>query len=166
MRAVVYTDGSVYPNPGPTGSAAVLEVDGELVRARASRATGTNQTAELAAVGLALAILPASEATSIVIVTDSKYVIGCLTGAYKIKSNAPQIAALVRMLKAWPQLTFEWVKGHKGHPGNELADKLAGIARKTYEPNEWRTIDDAQLHKLRAAGPAKRKAVARSRRAG
>ena len=44
------------------------------------------------------------------------------------------------MLKPY-HITFEWVKGHKGDPGNELADDLAGEARKTYAPNEWRDID-------------------------
>jgi ribonuclease HI len=40
------------------------------------------------------------------------------------------------LVKEIPQLTFAYVRGHNGNPGNELADSLAQRAAETQKGNE------------------------------
>ena len=40
------------------------------------------------------------------------------------------------LVKEFPQLTFAYVRGHNGNPGNELADSLAQKAAETQKGNE------------------------------
>ena len=40
------------------------------------------------------------------------------------------------LVKEFPQLTFAYVRGHNGNPGNELADSLAQNAAETQKGND------------------------------
>ena len=42
------------------------------------------------------------------------------------------------LVKEFPQLTFAYVRGHNGNPGNELADSLAQKAAETQKGNDER----------------------------
>ena len=135
-----YTDGACSGNPGPGGWGVLLRaMDGErVVKERelsGGEAETTNNRMELLAAINALEVL--DRATAITIVTDSAYVKNGVTGwingwkrnGWKTANRKP-----VKNVELWQrlddaqashQVTWEWVKGHAGHPENERADELA-----------------------------------------
>ena len=139
-RLFAYTDGACSGNPGPGGWGVVLEAwDGPtLIKARdlgGGENPTTNNRMELMA---AIAALEALERPSaITLVTDSTYVKDGITGwIHGWKKNGWKTAAKkpVKNADLWQRLdaaqsrhrvTWEWVKGHAGHPQNERADELA-----------------------------------------
>lgn len=128
---VVATDGGSSPNPGPSGWA---WVDEHRSYGAGSIPHGTNNIAELTALEQALLAHPAR---SLHIVYDSKYAVMSVTEwgpSWKSsgktgKANQKQIFRIMALLekreKANLITEFEWVKGHSGHPLNELADQVA-----------------------------------------
>ena len=73
--------------------------------------------------------------------SDSEYAIGCLRldSAWDPIKNRDLIdlgRLLLNNLEV--SINFHWVKGHKGNPGNELADKFAGYGRKKMVVNDPR----------------------------
>ncbi len=150
-RLFAFTDGACSGNPGPGGWGALLQArdGGTVTRERAlsggERLT-TNNRMELMA---AIAALEALERPSaITIVTDSAYVKGGLTGwIHGWKRNGWRTADkkpvknedLWRRLDAAAQrhtVTWEWVKGHAGHPENERADELARAGMAPFKPGK------------------------------
>jgi len=135
-----YTDGACSGNPGPGGWGAVLIArDGETVlkerELNGGEAHTTNNKMELMA---AIAALEALERPStLTIVTDSAYVKDGISSwihgwkkrGWKTAGNKPvKNEDLWKRLDAATQrhnVTWEWVKGHAGHPENERADELA-----------------------------------------
>lgn len=135
-----YTDGACSGNPGPGGWGAVLIArDGETVlkerELNGGEAHTTNNKMELMA---AIAALEALERPStLTIVTDSAYVKDGISSwihgwkkrGWKTAGNKPvKNEGLWKRLDAATQrhnVTWEWVKGHAGHPENERADELA-----------------------------------------
>ena len=135
-----YTDGACSGNPGPGGWGALLIAkDGETVIKERPLSGGeaetTNNRMELLAAITALETL--STPSKLTIVTDSSYVkdgitkwiFGWKKKGWKTASNKP-----VKDEDLWKRLeeacvrhdvTWEWVKGHAGHPENERADELA-----------------------------------------
>ena len=143
-----YTDGACSGNPGPGGWGALLQAkEGDtVVKERAlsgGEADTTNNRMELLA---AIAALEALERPStITIITDSAYVKNGVTGwirgwkrnGWKTSTNKP-----VKNIELWQRLdtaqarhrvTWEWVKGHAGHPENERADELARAGMKPFK---------------------------------
>lgn len=137
---VAYTDGACSGNPGPGGWGALLRaMDGErVIKERelcGGEADTTNNRMELLAAINALEAL--DRASPITIVTDSQYVKNGVTSwIHGWKKNGWKTAAKkpVKNADLWQQLdaaqarhkvTWEWVKGHAGHPENERADELA-----------------------------------------
>jgi ribonuclease HI len=136
----VYTDGACIGNPGPGGWAwAVAGPDG---RATGQSDSGgeertTNQRMELTAVVRALETLP----ERVVVVSDSTYVVNCFRQRWWVGWRArnwcnsrrepvanqdlwrPLVAEVVDRRNG--AVEFRWVKGHAGHPMNELVDRLA-----------------------------------------
>jgi ribonuclease HI len=135
-----YTDGACSGNPGPGGWGVLLRaMEGETVlkerEMKGGEAVTTNNRMELMA---AIAALEALERPSAVtIVTDSAYVKNGVTGwihgwkrnGWKTSAKKPvKNAELWRRLDAAQtrhDVTWEWVRGHAGHPENERADELA-----------------------------------------
>lgn len=131
----LFTDGACRGNPGPGGWGALLCYAGKEKELYGADANTTNNRMELTAAIEGLAAL--SEACRVTLVTDSTYVMkgitewlpnwkrrGWKTAAKKPVANAD----LWQLLEAQSQrhsITWEWVKGHSGHPGNERADALA-----------------------------------------
>ncbi|NNK66600.1 MAG: ribonuclease HI, partial [Rhodobacteraceae bacterium] len=104
----------------------------------------TNNRIELLAAISALEAL--SRPSAITIVTDSAYVKNGVTGwihgwkrnGWKTSNKKP-----VKNVDLWQRLdeaqarhdvTWEWVKGHAGHPENERADELAKAGMKPFKP--------------------------------
>ncbi|AVO38391.1 ribonuclease HI [Pukyongiella litopenaei] len=135
-----YTDGACSGNPGPGGWGALLlaRQDGTVLRERelkGGEAQTTNNRMELLAAINALEAL--GRPAKITVVTDSTYVKNGVTGwIHGWKRNGWKTAARkpVKNAELWQrldaaqarhQVTWEWVKGHAGHPENERADELA-----------------------------------------
>lgn len=134
MSTTIATDGACSGSPGAGGWAWVSE-DGW--RDSGHVADTTNQRMELMAV---LEALIAWEGWGIVIVTDSQYVIGCLTewppmwrqrGWRNAKGKPVMNRDLIEpCLELLDHAELCHVKGHAGHALNELADRYAVAARK------------------------------------
>lgn len=136
----VYTDGACSGNPGPGGWGALLlaKEGAQVVKERAlcgGAADTTNNRMELMAAISALEAL--DRASTLTVITDSNYVKGGVTAwMFNWKKNNWRTAARkpVKNVDLWQRLdeaqarhnvTWEWVKGHAGHPENERADELA-----------------------------------------
>ncbi|WP_371039064.1 MULTISPECIES: ribonuclease HI [unclassified Rhodosalinus] len=139
-KLYAFTDGACSGNPGPGGWGALLQaVEGESVlkerELKGGEPATTNNRMELMAAIAALEAL--GRASAITVVTDSAYVKNGVTGwihgwkrnGWKTASKKP-----VKNAELWQRLdaaqarhdvTWEWVKGHAGHPENERADQLA-----------------------------------------
>jgi ribonuclease HI len=149
LELKAFTDGACSGNPGPGGWGVVLQAinAGEIVKERElSGGAGetTNNQMELMAAISALETL--ERASSITVVTDSSYVKdGVSAWIHGWKRNGWKTAAKkpVKNVELWQRLdaaqarhnvTWEWVKGHAGHPENERADALARAGMEPYKP--------------------------------
>ncbi len=146
-----YTDGACSGNPGPGGWGALLiarEGD-ETLRERelsGGEPETTNNRMELLAAIAALEAL--NRRSTITIVTDSAYVKNGVTGwIFGWKKNGWRTASKkpVKNEDLWRRLdeaqshhdvTWEWVKGHAGHPENERADELARAGMAPFKPKK------------------------------
>ena len=146
-----YTDGACSGNPGPGGWGVLLQAkDGETIlkerELKGGEAETTNNRMELLAAINALEAL--ARDTAITVVTDSAYVKNGVTGwihgwkrnGWKTSSRKP-----VKNVELWQrlddaqarhQVTWEWVKGHAGHPENERADELARAGMNPFKRSE------------------------------
>lgn len=131
---IAYCDGSGTQAHLPCGAGVVI-LDGGVVVLEASRSLGlgTNNHAELSAIRVALAITDTPEWRSrpLVVRSDSMYAIGAMTSTHNPSPERPnaKLIAIARRLLVGRDVRFEHVRGHSGEPGNERADKLAGLAR-------------------------------------
>lgn len=138
---VIHTDGACSGNPGPGGWGAILHWKGHEKELSGAESETTNNRMELMA---AIAALEALKRRSTVrLVTDSTYVRdGVTKWIHGWKRNGWKTAAKkpVKNEDLWKRLdaiasnhdvTWEWVKGHAGHPENERADQLAREAIST-----------------------------------
>ena len=129
----LFTDGACSGNPGPGGWGAILSYKGQEKELFGSDAETTNNRMELMAVIEGLRAL--NRPVDVTIYTDSKYVLEGATkwmAGWKAKGwnkkgglkNA-DLWQLLDLELAKHRVTWQWVKGHSGHPGNERADALA-----------------------------------------
>jgi ribonuclease HI len=140
---VVYTDGACKANGKPGAAAGVGVFWGSGDPRNVSRrvhGAPTNNVAELEAIEDAVDTIrgsPHLASAVVVIVTDSKYSIECLTIWYdgfarrgwKTTAGTPvQNLDLIRRIhdKLTPNIRMAHVRGHRDHMGNIMADKLAG----------------------------------------
>jgi ribonuclease HI len=136
-EVIMYTDGACRGNPGPGGWGVVLEHGSTRKTLHGGEAHTTNNRMEMTAVIRGLQALKRS--CQVRIVTDSRYVIqGMSEWLPNWKSRGWRTAAKKPVLNTdlWQELDilsngheieWEWVKGHSGDPGNELADQLANL---------------------------------------
>ena len=146
---IAYTDGACSGNPGPGGWGVLMRAvrDGEIVKERelsGGEGDTTNNRMELMAAISALEAL--RQPSQITIVTDSAYVKngvsqwihGWKRNGWRTSNKKP-----VKNVELWQRLdeaqarhkvTWEWVKGHAGHPENERADELARAGMAPYKP--------------------------------
>ena len=134
LRIEIYTDGACSGNPGKGGYGIVMKVPEKNYEKRFSKGfrLTTNNRMELLAVIVALEKLKSTE-NDIHIYTDSKYVadainqkwiFGWIKKGFKNVKNPDLWKRLVPLIKAH-KITFHWIKGHAGHPENEICDQLA-----------------------------------------
>lgn len=134
-QITLYTDGACRGNPGPGGWGALL-LHGDKRRELFGAAPATtNNRMELSAAIEGLRAL--RESCEVDLATDSTYVMKGMTEwlpawkkrDWKTASRKPVANAdLWRLLDEQTQrhqVSWRWVKGHSGDPGNEAADALA-----------------------------------------
>jgi len=138
---IAAADGSSLSNPGPAGWAWYIDDDRW---GSGGWARGTNNMGELMAV-LDLLQQTADDPAELTVMCDSQYVINSLTKwlpGWKRKGWRKadgQPVLNVELLKDLDhalhgrKVTFEWVKGHAGHPLNEAADDRARAAATAYK---------------------------------
>ena len=128
-KLVIYTDGAYSPlrDQGGVGIIILLEEEKILEYSNMYKRTTNNQM-ELVAVIIALRFIKKNY-DSIIIYTDSQYVIGCATLGWKKKKNIKLWQEFelqyTRVKKLCPKIILKHVKGHNGDQWNEYCDKLA-----------------------------------------
>ncbi|MBS1548998.1 MAG: ribonuclease HI [Bacteroidetes bacterium] len=134
MIIEIFTDGACSGNPGKGGYGILMRVVGKNYQKtyqQGYRKT-TNNRMELLAVIVALENLT-SNGHEIHIYTDSKYVADAINqkwilgwvkkGFQKVKN--PDLWKRFYPLYQKHHPKFHWIKGHNGHPENEICDQLA-----------------------------------------
>jgi ribonuclease HI len=131
----IYTDGACRGNPGPGGWGAILRYNSKEKSLHGGERETTNNRMELMAAIAALESL--TRPCRVHLTTDSQYVMKGITEwmvnwkkrGWKTAGRQP-----VKNVDLWQrldaalaphQVTWEWVRGHTGHPENERADQLA-----------------------------------------
>jgi ribonuclease HI len=144
-----WTDGACSGNPGPGGWGVLMRaMDGTTIVKERELGGGepdtTNNRMELLAAINALEVL--TRGTALTIITDSTYVKNGVTSwihgwkrnGWKTANRKP-----VKNADLWERLdqaqathtvTWEWIKGHTGHPENERADELARAGMEPFKP--------------------------------
>jgi ribonuclease HI len=132
----LFTDGACSGNPGPGGYGAILEFGAHRRELSGGYRRTTNNRMELLAVVRGLEAL--KEPCDVAVLSDSQYIVdavkqdwlarwrenGWVTADKKPVKNVDLWAKLIDLL-ARHRVTFEWVRGHRGHPENERCDKIA-----------------------------------------
>ena len=141
-RISIYTDGACSNNPYGNGGYGTLIVDGE---DRQELSGGfqhtTNNRMEMMAVIAGLEAL--EEASEVTLYSDSQYIVNSINKGwvYRWRDNnwmrnkkdpALNVDLWKRILSlcGTHTVTFQWVRGHSGHPENERCDQLAVAALK------------------------------------
>ena len=133
----IYTDGACRGNPGPGGWGVLLIGGKHRKTLHGGEPETTNNRMELTAAIEALNALKGRR--KVVLYTDSKYVMQGITDwmdNWKARGWKTTARKPVKNKDLWQALdaaqerhdiTWKWVKGHDGHPGNEEADRLANL---------------------------------------
>jgi len=145
----VGVDGSALGNPGPAGWAWYID---DSNWAAGGWPEATNNRGELSAI---IKLLEATQHTQhdLTILADSQYAINSITKwlpgwkkkGWKKSDGKPvinkdlmmQLDELMTAAKeSGRNITFQWIKGHAGHPLNEAADTRANAAAKAFQTGQ------------------------------
>jgi ribonuclease HI len=132
----IYTDGACSGNPGPGGWGAILRYCGHEKELSGGDDETTNNRMELTACIESLKAL--KESCDVILTTDSQYVVNGITKGWakdwkahgwvkkdrKPALNSDLWEMLLNEIERH-NVTFNWIKGHAGHPENERCDALA-----------------------------------------
>ena len=135
----IYTDGACSGNPGPGGYGVILKSNGNTKELSQGFKNTTNNRMELRAVIEGLKAL--KEKCNVLVYSDSKYIVDAVEKGWarrweannwyrNKKEKALNIDLWLDLLDILDkhQVRFRWVKGHAGHPENELCDQMAVAA--------------------------------------
>ena len=134
-RVVIYTDGACSGNPGPGGWGALLRSGKHEREILGGESETTNNRMEITAAIEALEALKFP--CDVILYTDSNYLkqgIMSWIDNWKKKGWGTAAGKPVKNKDLWMKLdqarldhevTWKWVKGHAGDPGNERADEIA-----------------------------------------
>lgn len=139
-EVTIYTDGACKGNPGPGGWGAWLKAGEHEKSMWGGERQTTNNRMELTAVIESLGSL--KRTCTVHLYTDSEYVRNGITTwihnwkkrGWRTADNKPvknaELWQKLDEVAARHQVSWHWVKGHAGDPGNERADALAnqGVA--------------------------------------
>jgi len=156
-KVTIHTDGACDDNPGPGGWAAVLRFGDRIRELTGGEPATTNNRMELQAAISALKAL--KECCEVSLFTDSEYLRQGITEWLPIwKANQWRTAErkAVKNDDLWRQLdevtsthnvSWQWLKGHAGHPDNERCDHLAAVEiqkiRRRYTPEKLTSLREA-----------------------
>lgn len=137
-HVVIYTDGACRGNPGPGGFGILLRYgQHEKILSGAEINTTNNRMEMLAAI---VALRSLTEACKIDLYTDSIYLQKGITEwlpNWKVRGWKTANKKNVKNADLWRELDIQqsrhqvnwhWVKGHSGHPQNDLVDSIANEA--------------------------------------
>ncbi len=137
-EVLIYTDGACRGNPGPGGWGAILSFKGQEKEIFGAAEESTNNQMELQAAIEALSCL--KEPCKVDLHTDSEYlrkgitewIEGWKQKGWKNSQKKPvknkDYWQILDLLNKKHTVSWHWVKGHAGDPGNERADTLANKA--------------------------------------
>lgn len=140
-KVEIFTDGACSGNPGPGGYGVLLRYNGNEKQLSEGFINTTNNRMELLAAIRGLEAL--KQKCHVTLYTDSQYVANGINKGWAkswkakgwIKSdrkpalNADLWDKLLNLIDSH-EVEIIWLKGHAGHPENELCDRLAVAASK------------------------------------
>ena len=140
VQVIVHTDGAASGNPGPGGYGVVLESGKHRRELWGGYRLTTNNRMELLAVIVALEALK-KPGMSVTVVSDSKYVVDAVEQGWLFewekkgfaKKKNPDLWKRFLAVYRKHKVGFKWIRGHNGHPLNELCDRLAVAASQQSE---------------------------------
>mgnify|MGYP001806263179 CR=1 FL=1 len=136
-KVEIFTDGACSGNPGPGGWGVILRFRGVEKEMCGGENPTTNNRMEMLAAIKALETL--TRPCDVVLCTDSQYVMKGITEwlrGWKARGWKTADKKPVKNDDLWQRLdqacarhriTWQWVRGHAGHPENERADQLARL---------------------------------------
>lgn len=137
-KVTIFTDGACKGNPGIGGWGALLIYGKHQKTIKGASHNTTNNKMELTSVIEALSLLKYQ--CEVDLMTDSKYVKdgvtkwlinwkrnNWLTSEKKPVKNQ-ELWQKIDQLNQFHKVNWQWIKGHNGNPGNEMADLLANSA--------------------------------------
>ncbi|MGE0174402.1 MAG: ribonuclease HI [Oligoflexales bacterium] len=143
-KVTLVTDGACLGNPGPGGWAAFLRFGKHEKLLSGGNPATTNNQMEMTAVIEGLKAL--KEQCKVEVISDSRYIIDCFEqgwfdnwqrNGWKTAQNKP-----VKNKELWIDMAnqlarhkvdFTWVKGHSGHPENEMVDQEANRKAREFQ---------------------------------
>ncbi len=136
----LYTDGAALGNPGPGAYAGILMFEQLKKEYWAGFRRTTNNRMELLAVIEGLKLIKKPN-LPVVVLSDSKYVVDAINLGWINKWQKQHFAKtknpdlwlqFIQLKPKFPQLIFEWVKGHSSNEFNNRCDFLATECAKNH----------------------------------
>ena len=132
----LFSDGACSGNPGKGGYGTILRYGEKIKEISEGFRLTTNNRMEI--LGVLKGFEALNQPCNVIVTSDSKYVIDALDKGWVYgwkkkgwtlasKKKAQNIDLWERLLKEISKhnVTYNWIKGHAGHPENERCDALA-----------------------------------------
>ena len=147
---IIYTDGGCRVNPGGAGAYAAVVLDGNtnqvLHQLCGDEPSTTNNRMELMAAIIGLQVVPNN--SSLLIYSDSQYLIKTMEGYYQRKKNLDLWEILDELVED-KEITWNWVRGHDGNQYNEMCDEMCTKAQDKYYGTTSGIYEDKILEYLK-----------------